>query len=547
MDSLTKDTIITSLPRSLQHIVQTLNTKRHLKPADMRRIVLEAKVEEADLLPWADFEHPLTDSYGRKLIYKGGHFEVMVMSWNPGDFSTVHDHGYTQWGAVQVFGPAEHATFRIDNERIYTLARWQMQTGEAIGVHHDLLHQMGNPTKDQRFLSLHVYGDVEDVNNVTGEARVIDMENATIQRVNGGVFFALPPKEILRVEPGPKPDYPTRLRHMIELIRRLRKMSPEDRTRTEKDLDQLIADFKSPKQREQLLQCLQANTNDQGRQTNSVYWRILNWELREAATFQAAWRQENRPEDHFHQYASLYDAIIGTPSLDDFMLKYLAFFNDKVQAFREKEILSVGCGTGLVEGRIIDEFKVPFEQVYGIDISPAMVSEARKRIQADQGDILTLDPLIRLWDIAFSGLNVFHYLPSDKLENAIEKTADIVRPGGYFIGDFITPDHIRWYPNVVYSTDKKIISLRTPELVEAQGRMYQESAIINLDFTGDQMRVTYAGKHRRFLPPMHRIRQYFEKYFRGRVELFDAYSLEVLPDWADSCSSTRYVVIAQKY
>jgi hypothetical protein len=69
----------------------------------------------------------------------------MVMSWRPGDFSTIHDHGYTQWGAVQVFGPAEHATFRIDDDKIATLARWRMKNRDVIGVHHDLLHQMATP------------------------------------------------------------------------------------------------------------------------------------------------------------------------------------------------------------------------------------------------------------------------------------------------------------------------------------------------------------------------------------------------------------------
>ena len=124
-----------------------------------------------------------------------------------------------------------------------------------------------------------------------------------------------------------------------------------------------------------------------------------------------------------------------------------------------------------------------------------MVKVARKRIQADEGDVLALDPGIRMWDLAFSGLNVFHYLDHKRLEEAIQKTAAIIKIGGYFIGDFITPDHIRWYPNVVYSKDKKIISLRTPRLIEENGSMFQESEIINIDYRED-MRINYAGKHR---------------------------------------------------
>ncbi len=535
------------LPTSLKYIAEKLEASRHLKPAEMRRIVLDAQVDPRDLEPWADFDHPVADSYGRKLVYKGGHFEIMVMSWRPGDFSTIHDHGYTQWGAVQVFGPAEHATFRVDDDRISTLARWRMQAGDAIGVHHDLLHQMGNPTGDTFFLTLHVYGEPENIDNVTGDARVMDLENGAIQRVDGGVFFALPPADVKRVEEGPRGDFPTRLRHMVELIRRLRRMERAGVNRSGKQLPEVIADFQSKDNRRKLLACLQANTDEEGHQTNSVYWRNLNWELKEAARLQNELMDEQRAADRFHKYAELYDALIGQPCLDDFMARYLHFVDEKYDIdFSGSSLISLGCGTGLVEQYLMDELDVPYEHLFGLDISEAMVHEAAKRIQADTGDVLTLDPSVRLWDIAYSGLNVYQYIEHKKLEEAIRKTAAIIRPGGYFIGDFITPDHIRWYPNVVYSADRRVISLRTPELIEAGGSVFQESEIINISFLDDYMRVTYAGKHRRFLPPINRVRTYFERHFRGQVDLYDAVTLEAIPEWADTCKSTRYLVVARK-
>ncbi len=546
--STSKGIALDKLPRSLKYIAEKLEANRQLRPADMRRIVLDAEVQPEELEPWSDFDHPVQDSYGRQLLYKGGHFEIMVMSWRPGDFSTIHDHGYTQWGAVQVFGPAEHATFRIDDDKVSTLARWQMQNRDVIGVHHDLLHQMGNPSSDTFFLTLHVYGEPEDIDNVTGDARILDLEKGEIHRVDGGVFFALPPSEIKKVEPGPRADFPTRLRHMIELIRRLRKMERAGVNNSGRDLDALIAEFMDGRQqRQKLLACLRENSDENGHQRNSVYWRNLNWELREAAKLQNELLNEQRAEDRFHKYAELYDAVIGRPCLDDFMGKYLHFFTEKYQIdFPNSAVISLGAGTGLVEKFMIEELDVPYDNLFGLDISEAMVQEARRRIQADYGDVLTLDPSVRLWDIAFSGLNVYQYIDYQRLEEAIGKTAAILKPGGYFVGDFIAPDHIRWYPNVAYSEDKKVISLRTPQLIEDKGRVFQESEIINISFLDDTMRVTYAGKHRRFLPPINRVRQYFERYFKGRVELYDAVTLEPIPEWADSCPSTRYLVIAQK-
>ncbi len=538
---------IEQLPQSLRRIADRLNQERVLKPSEMRRIILEAEVRLQDLEPWADFDHPVADSYGRRLVYKGGHFEIMVMSWRPGDFSTIHDHGYTQWGAVQVFGPAEHATFRMDDGRLYTLSRSVMEAGEAIGVSHSLIHQMGNPTTDTFFLTLHVYGEPEDIDNVTGDARVFDLENSTIQRVDGGVFFALPPEEVKRTEPGPVADFPSRLRHMTELVRRLRRMETQGKNHSGKDLEAAIADFQSAEHHPRLLRCLTANTDKNNHQTNSVYWRILNRELREAARLQQELIREQRAEDPFHQYAELYDALICDPCLTGFMAGYLEMFREKYQIdFADSHLISLGCGTGRVEQFMIEAFGLSHENLFGMDISEAMVAEARRRIQADVGDILTLDPSVRTWDIAFSGLNVFHYIDHTRLEEAIRKTAAIVKPGGYFIGDFITPDHIRWYPNVMYSADRRVISLRTPELIEDNGSMFQRSEIINVSLRDGKMRLNYAGKHNRFLPPLHRVRTYFERAFDGGVDLYDAHSLQLIPEWADSCPSTRYVVVAKR-
>jgi len=535
------------LPASLHYIVEHLQDLRDLRPCQVRRIVMDANVQPTDLAPWGDFDHPVGDSYGRQLVYRGDHFEIMVMSWRPGDYSAIHDHGHTQWGAVQIFGPAEHATFRLEDGYISTLARWTVEVRDVVGVGHSLIHQMGNATKDTFFLTLHVYGTREDLDSITGDARIFDLENGSVQRVDGGVFYALPAAEVKSVEHGIAGDFPTRFRHMVELVRRLRRMDNRGVNNSGKELAAVIADTYSAQQHAQLLRCLETHTDGSDHQINSVYWRALGREVQEAAALQNELKGELRAADDFHKYADMYDKLIGKRCLDGFMAQYLRFFNAEYPVdLTGSSLISLGTGTALVEEFMIKELGIPYEQLYGIDISEAMVNVARRRIQADVGDVLQLDPSIRLWDIAFSGLNVFHYLDHERLEEAVQKTASIVRPGGWFIGDFITPDHIRWYPNVMYSEDRKIISLRTPKLIEHQGRVFQESEIINLNFEGETMEINYAGKHRRFLPPMHRIRMYFERAFGGQVDLYDAYSLDFIEDWADSCPSTRYVVIARK-
>merc|ERR1712232_1098848 len=97
------------------------------------------------------------------------------------------------------------------------------------------------------------------------------------------------------------------------------------------------------------------------------------------------------------------------------------------------------------------------------------------------------------------------------------------------------------------SQDGLTASLRSPFLIEEDSRMFMCSDIINItwDTPDGSLRINDSGVHRRWLAPMQRILGAFEKHYSS-VRLLDAHSLETLPLHADTCPSTRYVVIARK-
>lgn len=515
-----------------------------MSPDLAREIVTDSGIVQDELLPWSDYDHPSTDSYGRKLVINEGFFEIMVMSWVPGDVSAIHDHGYTLWGAVKVFGPAEHASFIISDGMLSTTSREILEVNRVLPVGHELVHQLGNTTENDRFLSLHIYGLYDpkfSLDSVTCNARVIDITHEKVQRSDGGMFFDLPDSQIKKLEDGPRPDFLSWSRNTVEYLRRIQRQNDPAKEGLHKKLIQSLYRVENY---DWLERDLFRFVDHNGHMTQLHYMELLRNELKVLARFQREYEQLQNEGDHFQTYARLYDEVIGRPCLNDFIADYLKFAIEKYNLdVANSRILSIGCGTGIVEKYMIDHLGASRDRILGIDTSEAMVKEASRHIEAVRKDILHMETEPQ-WDIAFEGLNVFQYLHKPDMERAIAKTAAMTRPGGIFIGDFVTPDHIRWYPHVIRS--ENVISLRAPRIVEKDHNIHQESDILNVSRLNGDFRVTWEGKHLRYLPSLWKIRYIFKKTFKGSVDFYDAVSLKPLRTRDDTSPSTRVLVVARK-
>lgn len=529
-------TSVNNLPSSLRCIIATVEQKTALDSATAKSIIEQANVRAEDLARWTLFDHPRSDSYGRALIYDGGFFELMTMAWSPGDFSAIHDHGYTQWGAVQIFGPAEHAVFRVDTDEITTVSVTHLTPGQIIPVSHKLVHQMGNRTESMRFVSLHLYGNHQRKANITADARVFNLTEGLIQRTDGGVFLGLSEDAVKASEPGPQPDYATWLRDVVLHAKRL--------ILADKPLTAVQRQLVDTDQWELFSNDVSSRIDAEGHVIDSRYWSHLRNTLIEAAHLERVlFEQRSEPSDEWTTYARLYDHIIGTTN--DFIPRYITkLFHAKRIEPSSCSFLDIGCGTGWLGKTLIKTLGMSPAHVEGIDPSDAMISIASERIKAMRGSVLDLKTIGRQWDITFC--NVIEYLPHAHVEEAIQNLAYATKSGGWFIGDFLTQDHIRWYPHLIRSEDNQVISLRHPSLVNRGGHMYQENEIVNLSRLSGDVRVTYEGRHYRYLPPLSKIRQYFRSAFNSQVEMFDARSMHKLPESAETTESTRYVICVRR-
>lgn len=210
----------------LSRLVKLIESEEKLNATTLVECIKTARIDIPDLIPYADFDHPIEDGYGRKLAYQGKHFEIMVMSWNPGDYSAIHDHGHTTWGAVQVFGHVMHQTFAI-RKNIFKLTRKEIvPSGTIIKVNNALIHQMGNVTSSP-YLTLHIYGDNVLEGDVTADSRIFELETGMIKHTTGGVFFNLPEDKVYDISAMPEIDASTFI-HQAAILLEYYQRLPQD-------------------------------------------------------------------------------------------------------------------------------------------------------------------------------------------------------------------------------------------------------------------------------------------------------------------------------
>ena len=217
------------LTPGLARLHKFLNDDPKMNSSKLVEYVEQAAIAEEDLLPYADYDHPKEDGYGRKLVVAEDHFEIMVMSWQPGDFSSVHDHGYTTWGAVQVFGNVMHHCFAEKDGVFQVKSKDILPYGTIIEVTNPLIHQMGNVTT-KPYLTLHIYGDNEYVGDVTSDSRIYELENNMIKETTGGAFFNLPDDKVYNTRSMGEIDYNT-LIHQASILMQYYQRYDEDTAR----------------------------------------------------------------------------------------------------------------------------------------------------------------------------------------------------------------------------------------------------------------------------------------------------------------------------
>ncbi len=194
-----------NIPEKILNLIEYLEKKNNLSENELEYTVKNAGINVSDIDNYINFRHLLSESYGRKIIYESKKLEIVTMSWNVDDFTSIHDHGAAQWGLVLAFGAVQNTTFELKEGKIQMLDEQVLKKGEISVLNHTSIHQMGNPGF-RPAVSLHIYYTQNPLNGVTAEARNFDLYEQKVYRATGGAFLQLPEESISSVEKCPSFD-----------------------------------------------------------------------------------------------------------------------------------------------------------------------------------------------------------------------------------------------------------------------------------------------------------------------------------------------------
>lgn len=191
--------MITNLPKSIEHIVNELEHTDYVDNNILTEIINHAKFSEDNFIPFQTFNHSNLESYGRKLLVDKGKFKILLMSWRPGDFTAIHNHGFTEWGIVYFFGNAVNRLYENQLKSLSLIQRTSFETGQSASVCGDLIHLMGN-YNSKEFTTLHIYGSNTRTKHISQDAEIYVPEKHMKVRTEGSAYLNMSDKFKLQEE-----------------------------------------------------------------------------------------------------------------------------------------------------------------------------------------------------------------------------------------------------------------------------------------------------------------------------------------------------------
>jgi cysteine dioxygenase len=108
------------------------------------------------------------ERYQRNLARTGPAYEALVLCWNSGQRSPIHDHRGSRCAFRVLAGVAAETQFgRTEDGLVYPLGTTDLKEGTICATEHDDVHQVSNlQTGGRKLVTLHIYSPPLRVFNV---------------------------------------------------------------------------------------------------------------------------------------------------------------------------------------------------------------------------------------------------------------------------------------------------------------------------------------------------------------------------------------------
>lgn len=142
---------------SMAEVVKVLQGQASdIEPPGMQDILQRLVISPEEIKTHALFSER---KYARNLVHKTDRFEIMIMCWNSGQRSSIHDHAGSLGGLRILSGELSESLFeKAPNGMIKSLRSVDYSVGDIRVEETHLIHQISNLQGENRqSISVHIY------------------------------------------------------------------------------------------------------------------------------------------------------------------------------------------------------------------------------------------------------------------------------------------------------------------------------------------------------------------------------------------------------
>ena len=143
-------------PLTLTEVRDALLALPHpFKRSDVHKVVARLRVSPDELVR---YQHWFDDRYTRTRFYQGERFEILVLCWQEGQQSPIHDHAQSICTMVVLEGNAVTTLYKVEGGALVEEGTSTLDVGSITTVYGGDIHRVGKPHgSGQRLMTIHFY------------------------------------------------------------------------------------------------------------------------------------------------------------------------------------------------------------------------------------------------------------------------------------------------------------------------------------------------------------------------------------------------------